>query len=175
MSIFYTTSDNRDNKNSGIVHKGGNKYPGNLTVDVLNGPINTELFKTGPVEEINTTTSKFLSVFAKNTQRGLIKTLVNNELESDVSAVIKTAGNTNINNVTMVHDISFTTSRLQLTAFRTGKYRFFTGKYDVGYPDTRSDYFGIDTSVTKNRENQGKVFFKGGKDITITSYQSKTG
>lgn len=175
MSIFYTTSDNRDNKNSGIVHKGGNKYPGNLTVDVLNGPINTESFKTGPVEGINTTSSKYLSTFAKNTQRGLIKTLVNDELQSDVSAVIKTAGNTNINNITMIHDVDSAISRLQLTAFRTGKYRFFTGKYDAGYPDTQFDDFGTDASVTDNRENQGKIFFKGGKDITITSYQPKTG
>lgn len=175
MSILYTTFDNKDNKNSGIVHNGGNKYTENVTVDVLNGPINTVLFQTGPIDGINTTTSKFDAVFAKNTQRGLIKTVANSNLEEEVLTVIKTPANTNITNIRMIHDRSSTVSRLESTAYRGGKYQFYTGKYDVGYPDTQFDSFNLDSAVTDNRQDQGKIFFKNSKDITIQSYQPKLG
>lgn len=175
MSILYTTFDNRDNKNSGIVYHGGNKYTENVIVDVLNGPINTESFKTGPVDGINATAIKFAATFAKNTQKGLMKTVANSELDEDVEGVIRTPGNKNISNIDMIHDTSSIVSRLQSTAYRSGKYQFYTGKYDAGYPDVQYDDFSPDNSVADSRDYQGKVFFKNSKDITTQAYQPKTG
>lgn len=74
-----------------------------------------------------------------------------------------------------IHPTNNTRTRLEHTAYKQGKYNFYTGKFDAGYPDNEWVHFGIDTSVVTSRNDISHIIFKNQRSITIAPYQSKTG
>lgn len=179
MTILYNSPIQKDNKNNGIVYTRGTKYEHN-TITQTHFTFNDSRINSDPVfgsvVYANVARNDYTQELAKNTNRGLIKGVSNQELSNNVDAVVKTKSNLNLGNIIGSHTSSSVLTRLQSTAYRDGQYLFYKGKYNVGYPDTVWDSFNEDKAAENlNRSNQGRLFFINGKNITSQLYPSKTG
>jgi hypothetical protein len=91
-----------------------------------------------------------------------------------------------------IHKIESVLTRRELTAIRAGKFNFYTGQWDAGYPvvvndtgvsgagdglmlvDDNGDY--TDTAATPTRAVPGRLTFKGSsRDAVTVNYKAKNG
>lgn len=106
--------------------------------------------------------------------RSLVKRATK-KIASKNTNIILTSGNYATQSIDTIHENIYARTRLQTTAYRTGYFNNYTGKFAAGYPDNQLDYLGQDNAANLTRKNQGSIIFKNYRNISIVPYQSKTG
>jgi len=89
-----------------------------------------------------------------------------------------------------IHKLESVLTRRELTAIRAGKFNFYLGKWDAGYPAVANDTgttgtAGVlvdasgnykDVAATPTRSVPGRLTFKGGaKNPVVVNYKAKNG
>ena len=178
MSIYYPSLSSTIKNNGGTALKGGVPYE--------NNPSSLKSFS-------NKVSSYFPTTFGSTVVDGVNITGSNQNLMipvpyEDGKPIIKRTRSTlaNINvllsagdyatsNISGIHPITSYRTRLEQTAYREGKYNYYSGKYDAGYPDNTQDDFGFDSAAYVSRSNPGNIIFLNSRNINITQYPTKTG
>lgn len=113
------------------------------------------------------------SNFANSTQRPVAKRLTS-EL-GGLSNDVLLSGAAQPQLIQSVNKLDTIKSTLQTTAYRDGRWNFFTGQYDAGYPLSSDDDFLPDVEARVTRTAPGNFAYKGGNPLPLTeSYPVKT-
>jgi hypothetical protein len=174
MSIFYISSTNRANNDSGVVLRAAtagtvlNNVAIPLDPDSL--PFASTVAQTSNVQGLLAG-----GEFAYDNNKPLIKGYTNSINNFSPAEGINSTGNANSENTSAIHPVSFVRTRLVRTAFRDGRFNNFTGKFDAGYPDVQLDDLLVDVAANPSRAEPGRIHFTYGKRLISSGYYPKTG
>lgn len=134
---------------------------------------------------------------AKSVSAGLIAYNTREPVGMKVSSTIGGQANTALRSGALVpsqirgiHKLESVLTRRELTAIRAGKFNFYTGQWDAGYPVVANDTgttgtAGVlvdssnvykDTAATPTRAVPGRLTFKGSSRNAVTvNYKAKNG
>lgn len=179
MAIHNPTFGSSEKINGGVVLNGGVPYTNNRTVaKTFSNKRRVQEFPFGSavVNGVNVTSNNenlAIPVPFSNL-RPLIKR-ASSTIAGQSSSVVKTAGSLAPELRSAIHPIDSYRTRLEHQAYVAGYFNPYNGKYAAGYPDNQIDFFGIDQAANVSRSNQGKLFFKHYRTVSVVNYPPKTG
>lgn len=133
---------------------------------------NVGVFGSAVVEGVNTTASLALGDFAQ--LHSIVARRVSDSLAGNISNSVLLSGASVPGLVRSIHKLEVLRTQRQSTSFRAGNFNLYTGKYNPA-PTVAVDSLATDTAATPTREVPGKLVFRTGAKVPVSSnYKAKT-
>ena len=165
-------SQPQKNKGGSVVNAG---TPGSSPVlgsVVKSATSNFGIFGSAVVNGVNTTKSVTAGIFAK--LNSIVARRISTVLAGTVSNSVLLSGASVPGLVRSIHKLEVLRTQRQSTSFRAGNFNLYTGKYNPA-PTVAVDSLATDTAATPTREVPGKLVFRTGAKVPVSSnYKAKT-
>lgn len=179
MAIYNLAFGRPENINGGVVLNGGVPYNNNrASAKTFSNKRRVQEFPFGSalVSGVNITgNNDNLNIPVPfSSPRPLVKR-ASKTVAGQPSSAISTSGSLAPELKSTIHPIDSYRTRLEHQAYSAGLFNIYTGKYAAGYPDNQIDFFGVDEAANVSRSNQGKLFFKHYRAVSVVNYPARTG
>lgn len=173
LNVYHLSGPANDN-NGGIVKNGGNVGSPELFAAVPRVYANErQVFASVVVDNNSANKAVNAGTFAYNRQRPVAKK-VTTQL-GGVSNTVLRSGAAEPALVKSINKLETLRTRRFTTAIRENHYNRFTGQFDPNTPVVAVDSLGMDTAAAPTKQLPGKLVFKTGAKVPVTSnYKPKT-